>query len=401
MTQGRSPLSADEIKKHGGDPDVFKAVLDNGAVDKVLNVARQAPAKPNTFPHCTDVGVHAYEFEPPTWWTSGFFPGSLWAICERASKRDLPYDKTDLTTLARQWQKGIEEQQYNKETHDIGFLIMPSYQRELDITGNKASADVIVNAAESLLTRWDDTVCAIRSWNKTKTHLYHFDSKDTDYLVIIDNMMNLDLLYSASLITGNSKYADIATKHSETTLQHHFRPDDSTYHLIVYNPVTGTRKIGLTHQGLNNESTWSRGQAWALYGFATVYKYTKDIKFLEAAKKAANYFMSRVGDDGIVYWDFDAPRPCVWDTSAAMIACSGMLLICELEGSMEYLASVTSILRACLKDAMTPDNACCILDKATVNNHEFAARRIADTGLVYADYYFLEIGNRLIDMGLA
>ncbi|GAB5591285.1 hypothetical protein Unana1_06185 [Umbelopsis nana] len=379
---------------------IFKAVLDDSSVFKILKVANQEPPVPNTFPHVTKFGALEYIYEPSKWWTSGFFPGSVWALCERASKRDLPVSFDDLVKVARKWQSGMENEQFNTETHDIGFMIMPSFQRDYDLTGNKACEAVIIQSAESLLTRWNETVGCLRSWNTTSTKTYKYNNKDTDFLVIIDNMMNLDLLYSASLISGDPKYANIATKHAETTLKHHIRPDHSTYHLIVYDPVTGKMKEGLTHQGYAHESTWSRGQAWALYGYATVYKYTKDRKFLEAAKRLTDYFLSRL-EDGIVYWDFDAPRPCVWDTSAATIACSGMLLICELQNNLEYLPHVTSILKKCISKALTTDNAVAILDHATVNNYEHANVRIADHGLVYADYYFLEVGNRLIDMGLA
>lgn len=379
---------------------IFKAVLDESNVAKILKVANQESAVPTKFPHCTNHGATEYMYEPATWWTTGFFPGSLWALVERASKRQMSTSFDDLVKVAKRWEDAVESQKYNINTHDIGFMIMPSFQRDLDVTGNKVSAEVIITAADSLMTRWSDTVQCFRSWNSTRTKEYEYNDKDKYFLVIIDNMMNLDLLYSASLLSGDPKYAEHATKHSETTLKHHIRADDSTYHLIVYDATNGDVMASLTHQGYQHESTWSRGQAWALYGYATVYKYTKDRKFLDAAKRLANYFMTRV-EDGVVYWDFDAPRPCVWDVSAAMIACSGMLLICQLENNLEYLPQVTSILKACVNGALTPENGVTILDHSTVNNHEHANVRIADTGLVYADYYFLEVGNRLIDMGLA
>ncbi|KAH8551148.1 glycoside hydrolase family 88 protein [Umbelopsis sp. PMI_123] len=393
-----SASTCDQTKKVKNT--VFQAALDNSAMFKILKVAKQESPVPNTFPHCTNFGATEYIYEPSHWWTSGFFPGSVWAVCERASKREFPVPFDDLVKLARKWEDGMEKEKNNTNTHDIGFMIMPSFQRDLDLTGNAACKDVIITAANSLLTRWNETVGCFRSWNTTATKQYKFDNKHTDYLVIIDNMMNLDLLYSASLLSGDPKYANLATKHAETTLKNHIRPDWSTYHLIVYDPATGKMKQGLTHQGYDHESTWSRGQAWALYGFATVYKYTKDPKFLDAAKKLTDYFMTRV-EDGVVYWDFDAPRPCVWDTSASMIACSGMLLICQLENSQEYIPQVEQMLKVCLERAQTSDDGCTILDHATVNNHPHANLIIADHGLVYADYYFLEVGNRLIDMGLA
>lgn len=381
--------------------NVFKAVLGSEAIEKILKVAEAEPTVPNTFPHLTSHGATKYIYEPLQWWTSGFFPGSLWTILERWHKYPqlVSFSPQRIETVANHWKSKLRGIEFDTTTHDVGFLIMPAYQRHYDLTKDQQSATAIVNGANSLLTRWNEKVGCLRSWDGAKCSNYQFLSKDRDFLVIIDNMMNLDLLYEASIISGDNKYSDIATKHAETTLAKHMREDGSSYHLIVYDPVTGDRKVGLTHQGYDHESTWSRGQAWALYGFATVYKYTNDSKFLEMAKKIADYFVSRL-DDGIVYWDFDAPRPCEWDTSAAMIACSGMLLICQLQNNHEYVDIVTKILHVCVKKALTGDNGATILDHSTANNYRFSLNPVADHGLVYADYYFLEVGNRLLDMGL-
>jgi hypothetical protein len=384
------------------DKQLQQQILDTSAIEKILKVAETSTGTIE-FPHLTTFGCTEYKYEPLTWWTSGFFPGSLWVILERYHKSKQLVDGVSIERiekLANEWKDKLKGAEYNTNTHDIGFLIMPAYQRHYELTGDKASAKAIVQAAESLLTRWNEKVQCLRSWNKTQCKNYQFMSQDRDFLVIIDNMMNLDLLYSASLISGDPKYADIATRHSETTLKNHVRSDWSTYHLIVYDPVTGEKKIGLTHQGYDHESTWSRGQAWALYGFATVYKYTKQTKFLDAAKNLADHFISRL-EDGVVYWDFDAPRPCVWDTSAATIACSGMLLICQLaEPDKKYLDAVNSMLKKCVDGAIAPPNTVTILDHATTNNYRYSLKPFADHGLVYADYYFLEAGNRLIDLNL-
>jgi Glycosyl Hydrolase Family 88 len=384
---------------HVQERQIFRNMLSEDAVRKIIKVAEN-PEDSVKLPHCTKPGTHGeeYIFESPEWWTSGFFPGSLWALYERSQKRELYISKSKLKELCELWMDRIEAQKDNTDTHDIGFMIMPSFQRKYNLEKDTTAGETIVHAANTLLLRWNEKVGCLKSWNHAITKAYNF-SGPTDFPVIIDNMMNLDLLYSATAITGDQKYAEIATKHAETTLKNHIRSDWSSFHLVIYDSVTGARKIGLTCQGYQHESCWSRGQAWALYGFASVYQYTGQHKYLDAAKKLANYFVSKL-DNGIVYWDFDAPRPCVWDISAAMIAASGMLLICQLEGSVEYLSSVALILAVAQRNALTDNNGDTILDHSTVNNYEYAFDRIFDTGLVYADYYFLEVGNRLIDMNL-
>jgi Glycosyl Hydrolase Family 88 len=379
---------------------LYRTVTDNKHVEKIWRVAHsRSEGDEDNYPHVVLPGSEKYTVCPLQWWTSGFFPGSLWILYERSVKRPLPIPSDELLRIAKAWSANLESEKLNTSTHDLGFMLMPSFQREYNLTGSPKAAEIIVEAARSLSTRFDEKVQCIRSWNSAETGDYKFFSTDRDFLVAIDNMMNLDLLYSASAIAKNRKFADLATAHAEKTLKYHIRPDFSTFHMIVYDPVSGDKKIGLTHQGYSHESTWSRGQAWALYGYATVYKYTRNIKYLAVAKRLADYFLSRV-DDGIVYWDFDAPRPCEWDTSAAMIACSGMLLICQLENSKEYLESVVRILQVCVERAMGTQETDSILMRATVANYKYYKNKLVEHGLVYADYYFLEVGNRLIDMGL-
>ncbi|OZJ01647.1 hypothetical protein BZG36_05439 [Bifiguratus adelaidae] len=380
--------------------EVISSVLGDAAVQKIWKVACAKPPKAGYFPHYVPTGTTDYVYEPSGWWTAGFFPGSVWLLYERSLKRRLSVTSEQLLQAGRKWEVDLEKEKYNTTTHDLGFMIMPAFYRDYVLTGNKHNREVVLQAAKSFATRWSEKVQCIRSWDSTSTKVYTYPSKETDFLVIIDNMMNLDLLYVASELSGNPKYARIATTHAETTLKHHIRPDNSTYHLIVYDPNSGAVKARLTHQGYAHESTWSRGQAWALYGYATVFKYTRDSKFLDASIRLTDYFLSRVGPDGVVYWDFDAPKPAPWDISAAMIACSGMLLLCELKPELRtmYLPRVFSMLEACTTGALSRGDS--ILDHATINNYEHSHNRLADSGLVYADYYFIEVGNRLIDMGL-
>jgi hypothetical protein len=379
---------------------VINAVLDEAFAAKIVKVADREPPAAYSFPYITKEGEYDYQYYPLSWWTSGFFPGSIWALYERSLKRGFQsFSQDRLLNCAINWSHKLESHKNTLNTHDVGFLIMPSYLREYELTGSKQAGSVIVQAAESLLTRWSETAQAIKSWEKSITGSYEFSNPKSDILVIIDNMMNLELLYRASVISQDTKFAEKATKHAETTAKYHIRRDFSTYHLVVYDAVTGRRKVGLTHQGYDHESTWSRGQAWALYGYASVYQYTKDEKYLTLAKKLADYFISR-SDDGIVYWDFDAPRPGPWDTSAAVVAASGLLLICQLEKNLNYLQPALKLLEVVLDQALAPEDGDVILDRATAANYRYYKNPTKNHGLVYADYYLIEAGNRLVDLNL-
>lgn len=393
------------IESFGVPRGVKDALFGREVGKKIVNLARKVEGTREEFPHYTHVGGTRYKYFPSSTWTSGFFPGSLWALYERAMRHKCGIadvaSQQELWNLAKAWQEGMEKEQFNSNTHDIGFMIMPSFGREHQLHQTESAKGVIMQAAESLMTRYSPITRCIRSWNTQKQVHREWTDPEKDFLVIIDNMMNLDLLYYASQISGNNKYAEVATIHAETTLANHFRPDNSSYHLVVYNPMTGNVKGKYTHQGYSDESTWSRGQAWALYGYATAYKYTKDERFLDAAKRFTDYFLSRLPVDKVVYWDFDAPLPTHWDVSAAMIAVSGMLLIDSLDMSSGYTSVALDILNKVTDEAMAGSEWDTILKHSTVQNFEYALpkTKVSDVGLVYADYYFIEISNRLLEIG--
>lgn len=381
---------------------ILNLYINDELTTQVLRFASRPQLQDGYYPHHTEPGTKRYKFEPSEWWTSGFFPGSLWLLYQRSlvqRQRSLP---EEILQLARQWQKGLEKEQFNTQTHDLGFMIMPAFYHDYQLTGNSASREIIIQAAQSLSSRWNEKVGCLRSWDTHVSKRLSFKNGDSDFLVIIDNMMNLDLLYVASNLTGDPEFARRATTHAWTTLRHHLRPNHSTYHLVNYDPLLGTVKGRYTVQGFSDDSTWTRGQAWALYGFATAYRFTGELAFLEASRRLTAYFCQRVIETskvGAVYWDFDAPtEPELWDTSAAMIAASGMLLLHQLTGDTQFLPTLVEILQTCATVARNPPDADCILDHATVNNNRDAFHPVRDTGLVYADYYFLEVGNRLLEI---
>jgi unsaturated chondroitin disaccharide hydrolase len=246
-------------------------------------------------------------------WVSGFFPGSLWYMYEYTNDEKFK-------EAAIKWTEALDAQQYNTGTHDVGFIINCSYGNGKRLTGNEDYSPIIIETARSLSTRFNENVGCIKSWDW---------SKEWKFPVIIDNMMNLELLFKASKLSGNDAFRNIAIEHANTTMEHHYRPDNSCYHVVDYDPETGEVVAKITHQGYNAESTWSRGQAWGLYGYTVCYRETKDQKYLDQANKIAAFIINhpRTPADLIPYWDYDAPgipnEPR--DASAAAIMASSLL----------------------------------------------------------------------------
>lgn len=229
--------------------------------------------------------------------------------------------------------------------------------------------------------------------------------------------LDLELLYHVAEITGDMHLSEVATTHALTTLGSHIRPDNSTWHVVNFEQTDGTVKQRMTNQGYADESCWSRGQAWAITGYAQCYRRTGNTKFLEASRRLADYYLTRLPADGVPFWDFDAPQPAPKDTSAAMVAAYGLLLLFEaLPEHPEYLSAVLRIASGVISTSMATEARAfttsegneavdlgghdTILMHATINNYEFAPRKWADHGLVYADYYFILLGNKLLEMDL-
>lgn len=381
--------------------NVIELALSDQYVRGIWMIASKVVGKhdcPDLYPHITLPGLPYYVYHDSSFWTSGFFPGSIWILYQRSLKTPLSIPSATLLETAKKWQFEIAKEQYKTDNHDLGFMIMPSFARDWELTGCRESLDIVLTAARSLATRFSARTGVIKSWAGARTKVYELHEKNMDYLVVIDSMMNLDLLYYAAKHTGDQSLADMATTHAKTTLDNHVRANWSTYHLINYDAEDGSVRNQLTCQGYADDSTWARGQAWALYGYATVYKWTGDTMFLDAAIRLADYFLSRVEDDGTVYWDFDAPRPGVWDVSAAMCATSGLLLLQQIapDRCSGYMGSVLLILNRVMTTATSTGDA--LFERSSSNDNPQALHRLAEHGCVYADYYFLETGNRLLEM---
>lgn len=315
-------------------------------------------------------------------WTSGFYPGVLWQLSETANGRPL-------RAPAEQWTAFIEKEKWDDHTHDLGFKLFCSFGQGYRITGREEYKDVIIQASETLIQRYNDTVGSIRSWD--------WNQDVWAFPVIIDNMMNLDMLFTAAEWTGDSTFYDVAYQHALTTLENHFRADNSSYHVIDYDPATGEIRNRHTHQGYGHESAWSRGQAWGLYGFAMAYRYTKDPRFLDQAKAIAQFFFTHpnLPEDKIPYWDFDAPNipDEPRDVSAAAVAASGLLELLEYdeENRDRYLAWADAVLTSLAKPEYQSGTPPFLLQHSVGSvPGEFEV----DVPIIYADYYYVEALRR-------
>ncbi|MFY0606556.1 MAG: glycoside hydrolase family 88 protein [Cyclobacteriaceae bacterium] len=314
-------------------------------------------------------------------WTSGFFPGSLMYIHQLT-------DDQSYLAKAEEWLPLLEQEKLNNRTHDMGFKVYCSYGNAYKLTGNQKYAEVIVESAQTLITRYNPTIGCIKSWD--------FGGDRWIFPVIIDNMMNLELLFEATKISGDSTFHKIADSHVSVTLKNHFRSDFSSYHVIDYDPETGEVRNRLTHQGLNKESSWARGQAWGLYGFTMAYRYTANQAYLTRAKEIAEFVFTNknMPADLIAYWDFDDPKipNSPRDASAAAVMASALLELAEYAPEQKdvYLDRANTIINTLSSDEylLAADNTTpFILAHSTGNmpkNDE------VDAPISYADYYYLE-----------
>lgn len=311
-------------------------------------------------------------------WTSGFFPGNLWYLYELTKDDDRKVQAEKFTAL-------IEKEKMNGTTHDMGFKIYCSFGNGYRLTGNQHYKDVIIQAAKTLITRFNPKVGALRSWDH--------NSDKWDFPVIIDNMLNLELLFEATRLTGNSTYHDIAVKHANTTMKNHFRPDYSTWHVISYNPETGAVEKRNTHQGYSDDSAWARGQAWGLYGYTMCYRYTKNPAYLAQAENIARFIFSNknMPKDLIPYWDFDAPKipDEPRDVSAAAVISSALYELSTYSKKEDYLKLAKKITSTIASKYKSADgmNKGFILDHSTGH---YPKNSEIDVPINYADYYFLE-----------
>lgn len=312
-------------------------------------------------------------------WTSGFFPGELWMLYAYTGKKHWREEAEKFTS-------NIEKEKFNGGTHDLGFMIYGSFGTGYKLTKNAHYKDVIIQAAKTLSTRFNPKVGCVRSWDH--------NSDKWDYPVIIDNMMNLELLFAATKLTGDSSFYKIAVSHANTTMKNHFRGDYSSYHVVDYDTATGQVRKKNTAQGYADESAWARGQAWGLYGYTMCYRETKDKAYLSQAEHIAAFILNHpnLPKDLVPYWDFNAPNipnePK--DASAAAIMASALYeLSLYSKNGNSYSRTADKILKNLTNDyrAAVGEAKGFILLHCTGSK---PANSEVDVPLIYADYYYLE-----------
>jgi len=324
------------------------------------------------------------------WWCSGFFPGGLVYLYEYSG--DQFFKKQILNRF-----EYLEKEKFNPENHDVGFKIYCSFGNMLRVTKDTAKyKSIIIDAANTLLTRYDLEMGLIRSWDNWED--------DWQYAVIVDNMMNLELLLAATKLTGDSTYYNATISHADKTLENHFREDFSSYHVLSYDTLSSKPHMKFTHQGFSDESAWTRGQAWGLYGYTTMAKLTGHKRYLDAAVNIAEFYLNHpnLPEDLIPYWDFNAPNIPneLRDASAAAISASALITLSELsadKGKRYFDAANTIVENLSSPDyqAKKGENGNFILKHAVghiPNGSE------VDVPLSYADYYYIESLMKLYSM---
>ncbi|MCQ2184802.1 MAG: glycoside hydrolase family 88 protein [Bacteroidales bacterium] len=319
------------------------------------------------------------------YWCVGFFPGTAWYAYELTGKKSM-------RRIAQKNTLKIDIEQLT-DNHDIGFEVWCSYGNAWRLTEDESYLPAIRRGAERLSARFCPTVGCTRSWNR-----------DKGFWVIIDNMMNLELLEMSSRLFGIEDYDKIARTHANTTARNHFREDLSTFHAVIYDEATGKIEKKQTVQGYADDSMWARGQAWGLYGYTMMYRFTRDTSYLAQARGIAKLLIPMLPEDGIPYWDYNDPAKengefCPRDASAAAIMASAML---ELAGYVENSEEARMLRHTAEKQLLSlasPEYLCkkgeChgfLLKHST--GHRMRGIEV-DKPLTYADYYFLEALTRL------
>ncbi|MBO9617946.1 MAG: glycoside hydrolase family 88 protein [Niabella sp.] len=318
------------------------------------------------------------------WWTSGFYPGTLWLIYKATKDPQILVEAKKRLTIE-------EPMQYYTGNHDIGFMINCSFGTAYQLTKDPHYKDVLLTAAQTATKRYRRGMHAIQSWNK---------SKKFNAPVIIDNMMNLELLEWASTNGGTKYLAEVAENHANTTLKNHFRPDGSSYHVVDYDTATGAVLKRVTHQGYADASAWSRGQAWGLYGYTMMYRFTKKPEYLAHAHKIAKFILSNpnLPADNVPYWDFDAPDipNAPRDVSAAAVMASALLELAQYSNAKQktdYIKDATAIIKALSTTYRSkPGGSKGFILTQSVGS--LPSKSEVNVSLSYADYYFMEALDR-------
>ena len=324
------------------------------------------------------------------WWTNGFWGGIMWLMYQ--DTKDERYAE-----IARVSEKKLEKcfDDFYGLHHDVGFMYLPTAVADYKLTGNEDGKRLGMHAANLLAGRFNPVGGFIRAWNRT-------GEDDNTGWAIVDCMMNISLLYWASEESGDPRFGQIARMHADTVLENFIRPDGSVCHIVEFNPETGSMVKSYGGQGYGEGSSWTRGQGWAVYGFANSYKNTGKKEYLDAAKRVAHYCMANLPESGIIPVDFRQPAEPAWEDScgACVIAC-GLLEIAEhvpeLEKNM-YIGAAVKILKAIARNRADRGEDCdAIVQNCSAAYHSNPHH----STMVYADYFFIEALYKLVGEGIS
>lgn len=349
------------------------------AADQYKLLEKNTPdtAMPRNF----DPATGKSETSNTKWWCSGFFPGTLWYIYEYTND-------PAIKAIAEKRLGILEKEKYYTGNHDLGFMMYCSFGNAYRLTGNPTYKEAVMTAAASLATRYRPSIQSIQSWNS---------NDKLKCPVIIDNMMNLELLYWVSDNGGENRFRDIAVNHANSTLQRHFRPDYSSYHVLDYDLATGQIIKKVTWQGAADSSAWARGQAWGLYGFTMMYRFSHNKAYLDQARHIASFLLHHpnLPADKVPYWDYNAaaipnaPR----DASSAAVMASALLELSRyvkraerkelVNAAQQMLVSLSS---PAYRSAPGQNGGFLLMHSVGSLPHKSEV----DVSLTYADYYFIE-----------
>jgi len=322
-------------------------------------------------------------------WTSGFYPGILWYAYDVTKNEKWKEEAIKRTEI-------FEDFKNITEHHDIGFMMFPAYGKGYEIGKKEEYKDILLTSANSLASRFNPNVGTIKSWSN-KMH-----PRWKEHITIIDNMLNLELLFWAAKNGGDSKLYDIAVKHAETTMENHFREDLTSWHVIEYDSINGKVLNHHTKQGFADDSRWSRGQAWGVYGYTMVYKETKDKKFLDFAQKITDKYLDLLPEDMVPAWDFDVQNDPKEekDASAAAVVAAALL---DLSMFVENKEDQERYYNAAIKmlASLGSENYSGVGKADSFLLHSTGAKSLGheiDVALIYADYYYIEALSRLKKM---
>lgn len=358
-------------------------VIDNSLAvckDQYMRMYDVMKDKPGLLPRTLDT-AGVLVTARSNWWTSGFFPGSLWYLYDYSKDEKFRDAAADITSR-------IEKEKNNTGTHDLGFMLYCCFGNGLRLTGDTSYVRIMLTGARSLATRYRPKIGCIQSWNSRR---------GWQCPVIIDNMMNLEFLMWAFKESGDSSFYKICVNHSDTTIRNHFRPDFSSYHVVSYDTTTGRVEARQTHQGYADESAWARGQVWGLYGYTVMYRETGLERYLNQAVNIADFLINHpnMPEDKVPYWDFNAPDipDALRDASAGSIMASALI---ELSGYVSpekgsgYLKVAETQIRTLSSEeylAKPGENGNFILKHGVGH---LPGNSEVDVPLTYGDYYFIE-----------